>query len=1507
MSNSLTYEETLNFDDPSILIRQMAHVPKITNSTNLNEWMRTAKAWLIIFGLKVEQLLLVENGTSCGLSKRMDLTLFGTLLQALEGSPLADLIQQNDNDSGVIAWQLLSREATRNMLSTRNIAINELILAARTTPAADSMQAFSEFEARTTKAFAAVRAVLTDVDQFTLSLYLGSFPLSSPYADTVAHFNELDNGTLSDFLNKTRALHAMRCNQIAMETNQEQVMVTTEARHQSSQASMIETAVRKALQDQFQGKRPARYQHDHSRCNRCGEPVTSSHTSRTCPNCNPDTKCTHCGKLGHLAHCCRSQRKVNPTQSSSNYLSSTTATASVATVLDSGATKSVATSSTLLSQIFPGKCSKYKGLTNDVTSTAAGLRTYEFYTDSGDTQSITLPTDVIPSSPHNLLSVSALNKQGWQAFLTSQDPHLLTATNAKIPIEQRNGLFVLPSKANNDSVALMTIQHAHERFGHRNEKSLIHTAQHVKGLDIDKHPKGTVPTPCFSCAAGKLQRTNVTKGPHAPRTTGPYQAFSIDATGIKVTSRYGNRYAHCAKDLHTSVRFVFCTPTLSGPAVVVGLAEFLAQWLPAGHPTRSITYHADSAYLTGGVEQYLHNLGMVPHGAAPDEHSTHGQAERDVGLLDNAVTTLLADSRLPPNYWEDAARHYAYTSNRLSPTKGGQPPLRQENPDLTPDVTPIHRFGALAYFRDPLRKKHNFGQKGRFGLYLGVAANHTHGTLRILALDTRRITLSRSAVIFDRTIPGEYPDQSRLHRLVTQHTTTLPAATELRHASFPADMLPSGPVDPDVLTPGGARGGVSDEDSLADVSEASAPEATLPGGALPSALDNPHPDGDLCGSPGGATHLPQCHCSTGLTMGTHMHPLSCDTCHMPIPARTPHWGCTQCDIDTCTTCVSGSDRHHNTRASSRHSTLPSTLPANVEEVNAESAHEEAQTTQQPEAALVSHSMPTNHIYEDPAHPVQEPLDKPNALRHLPQHDKQQWLKADKAELDGLVINKTLQELSLDQIPSLEKVYPCKMVRSKKKPDVKGRVRLKSRIVVRGDLMRNRTPTQAWSAPVANSVIPKVMIIMALTTGTKLAMVDISQAFLKSSIHDDDIYVKIKDEHEKIRFYKLLGSLYGIPSAPGRWAKDLGDSAASFGLIKSMHDPCLFISKDKSELISTHVDDIMILMSEPRRSEFIKHLETEFGTGSATTTIFEHLTPTPYLGITWTMDYENKACFYNQQKYIDNLLESFDMENSKPVATPAVKEHLPAHSEDESHPMYQTWTGSLNWLAGSRPDIQHAVMELNRHNKKNGRVHERAVKHLLRYLNGTRHLQAVLYGANTLEDLQLQAYSDASYAQCEDTRKSTSGIMLTLLDGIVLTKSKLQKTVAISACESELYAMFECALHIIALRQLLEEMGLKQEPTALYSDSQSAMKLLDRPNKTPRSKHLDVRWHKLKELKDQRQISLMFMPTAQLPADPLTKSLDKSNFVRHRDNYLFNLPSPTTSEVCQSIAPPLISE
>jgi hypothetical protein len=205
--------------------------------------------------------------------------------------------------------------------------------------------------------------------------------------------------------------------------------------------------------------------------------------------------------------------------------------------------------------------------------------------------------------------------------------------------------------------------------------------------------------------------------------------------------------------------------------------------------------------------------------------------------------------------------------------------------------------------------------------------------------------------------------------------------------------------------------------------------------------------------------------------------------------------------------------------------------------------------------------------------------------------------------------------------------------------------------------------------------------------------------------------------------------------------------------------------------------------------------------------------------------------------------------------------------------YAQLVGSLNYLSScTRPDITFPVNLLCRFmgTGKARRKHWDAAKRVCQYLKGTL-THGVTLGGTT--PLRLQAYVDASWADDNRDRRSTLGFCTTLGSGLISWKSGRSGAVALSTAESEYYSAGEGAREVVHLRQLLDSIGYPQEqPTGFGSDSQAALAIIKNSSFSPRTKHIDIRAHWLRELVQNRIIDPTYIPTEENPADIFTKAL-----------------------------------
>lgn len=223
----------------------------------------------------------------------------------------------------------------------------------------------------------------------------------------------------------------------------------------------------------------------------------------------------------------------------------------------------------------------------------------------------------------------------------------------------------------------------------------------------------------------------------------------------------------------------------------------------------------------------------------------------------------------------------------------------------------------------------------------------------------------------------------------------------------------------------------------------------------------------------------------------------------------------------------------------------------------------------------------------------------------------------------------------------------------------------------------------------------------------------------------------------------------------------------------------------------------------------------------------------------------------------------------------------SQSKNEVTFPYREAVGSLMYLSvGSRPDICFAVNKASRYVENPSQIHVNAVKKILKYVKATIGY-GILYKNNI--NINLFGYSDADYANDIDTRCSTSGYIFLINCGIISWASEKQRTVAQAITESEYIAGSQAVKELVWLSRLLDELLPKKIDVPIFNmDNQSAIKLVKNPEYHKRTKHIDIRYHFIRQKYEEKLFQLKFVPTNAQLADILTKALCKEKFVKLRN-------------------------
>jgi hypothetical protein len=190
------------------------------------------------------------------------------------------------------------------------------------------------------------------------------------------------------------------------------------------------------------------------------------------------------------------------------------------------------------------------------------------------------------------------------------------------------------------------------------------------------------------------------------------------------------------------------------------------------------------------------------------------------------------------------------------------------------------------------------------------------------------------------------------------------------------------------------------------------------------------------------------------------------------------------------------------------------------------------------------------------------------------------------------------------------------------------------------------------------------------------------------------------------------------------------------------------------------------------------------------------------------DRQNRILHLSQEAYIDKVLDQFGLSDCTPVSTPietsAIAEDDPEFICDpKTRTEYQHMIGSLMYIMlGTRGDIAYAVSVASRHLANPGPQHIKLARRILRYLKGTKGLRLTYRG-----HLQkLKGFTDADWAGCHKTRRSTAGYLFNIGSGAISWQSKRQSVVALSTCEAEFIRQTQATKEAIWLRRLLNELN-----------------------------------------------------------------------------------------------------
>lgn len=499
----------------------------------------------------------------------------------------------------------------------------------------------------------------------------------------------------------------------------------------------------------------------------------------------------------------------------------------------------------------------------------------------------------------------------------------------------------------------------------------------------------------------------------------------------------------------------------------------------------------------------------------------------------------------------------------------------------------------------------------------------------------------------------------------------------------------------------------------------------------------------------------------------------------------------------------------------------------------------------------------------------------------------EWKDAIQTEWDALVANGTWELVPRPNYPNVN-VLGCHWILDvKEKPD--GSIeRYKARLVAQGNTQQFGIDYGEIFAPVARIETLRLILILANIHDYEIHQMDVSTAFLNGHL-DEETHGKIfmrqppgmicKGKENYV--LRLKKSLYGLKQAPRVWYEHLSKVLIAMGFSRCAHDYCLYLKKvgvDDIVIIVVYVDDLTIAGSKLASIQQIKiALSSKFK--------MKDLGEINYmLKMQIHRNRKEKTIFINQTKYINEILMRFNMSHCVPVKTPQLKdvvlERQTKLTKEEVHKQsipYREAIGSLQYLVrGSRPDLANVVRELSQYMDAYDHSHWSAVKRVLAYLKGTSMYGLVLKN-NKDDKLKLTVYTDASFANVLEDRKSISGYATFVNNALLSWRSKKQECVSTSTAQAELIACSEGVMEMQWITHLLKELGFVYEVPQVNVDNKSTIAIIKNPGNHKATKHVETRYLYVRDIYNKKELKLEYCKSSEMIADVFTKALGTKQF------------------------------
>lgn len=965
----------------------------------------------------------------------------------------------------------------------------------------------------------------------------------------------------------------------------------------------------------------------------------------------------------------------------------------------------------------------------------------------------------------------------------------------------------------------------HQRLGHIGPDALAHLPTSVTGAKLTDGPS-TIQ--CEACSTSKMHKVISRRA--TPRATTLFERVHLDL--VQMTEAFnGDKWVLHFLDDTTRMNFIY---TLSSKALLTVAIQQFTAFIHRRFNHEVKIFHLDNERSLGDkFDNWVKQDGYTIESSAPYTPAQNGAAERSGGMIISRARTIRISANLPENLWPEIVTAAGYLLNRTpakqldwkSPLEALQTHMGVINPK--PSISHLRIYGCRAYpLIHKILKKEKLKPRAQIGYLVGYQSSNI---FRIWIPQEHKITLTRD-VTFDesRTYNPNEPTQALSERIQEPSQVI-----EFPDHSEPARGMESDDEELDAQSV--ADSVDSDQSSTIQVVPRDNP-AQKTQNALPTPEETPEP--------------------TPTTYNQNLVPSQPTPENTPVPTRpSPIEVSAPPEIRP-----RRADLHESNIVEGARTRKPS---RRYEAYLTDLAHPE-QLPALHSAFALGTEVGQRRIHQDDLPPP------PRSWKELQSHIYgKEFEDAAKREYQALADRDTFKIVpktsEIKAIP-LTWVFTYKF-------DTNGYLtKFKARLCVRGDLQL-RTDKETYAATLAARTFRALMAVTA-AYDLEAHHLDAVNAFVNSQL-DETVHCAFPDGFsQSSSCLLLLRALYGLRRSPLLWLQEFSTTLRELGLCEVDGEPCLFMNTD-GILIFFYVDDIVLLC----RSDALPQLHNLRTALMQRYEMRDLKELSWFLGIRVIRDRTQKKLWLCQDSYIKKIATSFHLTDHKPPATPMATEELVPNREQATAQeiyLYQRKVGSLLYATTvTRPDAARAANKLSEFLTNPSQRHQDAVDRAISYLNGT-HTMAIEFSASNTSQVFTGA-SDAAFADDPVTRYSTEGYLFKLYGGPIDWRSTKQRTVTTSSTEAELMALSHAGKEILWWRRLFKAIQLDPgHKLTILCDNQQTIRLVtaEYPHLTTKLKHIDIQHHWLRQEISNGNIQIEWVPTAEMPADGLTKALPR---------------------------------